>query len=274
MNKDVIELKGKSPGPTSVILVGVHGNETCGIKAIEELLPTLKIEMGKLFIIYGNPKAIANNVRFIDVNLNRLFNSPKDKPAQNSEGYEYTRAEFIKKYLDKADYMLDIHASFTPESMPFIICEKRSNQIAKYLPASLVVNGFSKFQRGTDYYMDSLGRVGICLECGYLSDRKSTEVAKKGIIAFIKAVGNLKSDLSKNKQEILQLFDMYQTKTNCFKLTKKFSDFEMIQNSQLIGTDGDEEIRANRDSYILFARDRNKINEEAFLLAKKENSPA
>ncbi len=272
MSNDVVELIGRSPGPTSVILVGVHGNEKCGIQAIEELLPTLKIEMGKLFIIYGNPKAIKDNVRFVDVNLNRLFNFSKDRPMESSAGYEYGRAEFIKEYLDKADYMLDIHASFTPESRPFLICEKRSNQIAKYLPADLVVNGFSKFQHGTDYYMNNLSKVGICLECGYLSDDRSIKVAKDGILSFLKAIGNLKGDLYEKKQEIFKLFDMYQTKTDNFKLVKKFSDFELVQEGQLIGKDGDKEIKAKKDGYILFARDRNKVNEEAFLLAEKEKS--
>jgi len=274
MNQDVIELNGKKPGPTSVILVGVHGNEKCGIRAIEELLPTLTIDAGKSFIIYGNPEAISKNVRFVDVNLNRLFGYPENTFPEEFVGYEYMRVGFLRQYLNQADYMLDIHASLTPDSKPFLICEKRSYEIAKYLQVPLVVTGFGKFQRGTDYYMDSLGKVGICLECGYVSDKKSVVVAKDAIISFLKAVGHLNNDLEIIDQEPLRLYDMYQTKTDNFKLTKKFFDFELIKKGQLIGIDGAEEIQVNRDSYILFARDRNKINEEAFLLAEKENGPA
>jgi hypothetical protein len=36
--------------------------------------------------------------------------------------------------LDKCDALLDIHASFTKDSVPFVICEKQSFDIARILP--------------------------------------------------------------------------------------------------------------------------------------------
>lgn len=36
----MIELRGQEPGPRSIILAGVHGNERAGIEAFQKVLPT------------------------------------------------------------------------------------------------------------------------------------------------------------------------------------------------------------------------------------------
>ena len=51
-------------------------------------------------------------------------------------------------------------------------------------------------------------------------------------------------------------------------------DFEEIEKDQLIGIDGDKEVYAKKKSFILFARNREQIGEEAFLLGEKKNSLA
>ena len=51
-------IEGSNPGPTSVILAGIHGNEPCGIIAFERILPSLKINSGKVIFEIGNPLAI------------------------------------------------------------------------------------------------------------------------------------------------------------------------------------------------------------------------
>ncbi len=38
MFEQIIELNGKEKGPTNMILVGVHGNEKCGVEALEKIL--------------------------------------------------------------------------------------------------------------------------------------------------------------------------------------------------------------------------------------------
>src|ERR1700674_4153678 len=114
MTDEVIELIGKEKGSTSMILVGVHGDEKCGVEAINKILPNLQIEKGRVLIAYGNPRAIELNIRFTEANLNRMFKSNDHLSESDKKSYEYKRAQFLKKYLDQADALLDVHASFTP----------------------------------------------------------------------------------------------------------------------------------------------------------------
>ncbi len=267
MADEVVELIGAEKGPTSMILVGVHGNEKCGIKAIENLLPSLQIEKGRVLIAYGNPRAIEINVRFTEANLNRMFKSDTLFSDTEKKSYEYQRAQFLKKYLDQADALLDIHASRTQQSRTFVICEENGLSIANCLPVDLIVSGVDTVQAGgTDYYMNSLGKIGICVECGYLGDPESTDVAKESILAFLAERGHITSNVQPKKQPQLQVFFMYVTKSPSFSLAKPFEDFEQLTKNQIIGRDGIEEVRAPQDCVILFSGNREKAGDEAFLL--------
>jgi succinylglutamate desuccinylase len=274
MDEEILELKGEENGPTSMILVGVHGNEKCGIEALRELLPSLQITRGSVFIGYGNPSAVEQGVRFVDSNLNRMF-KPLELLSEKDRGsYEYKRAQLLKDYLKKSGALLDVHASLTPNSQPFIICEANAKGVAEYLPIDLVVSGFDRIEPGgTDYYMNSIGKVGICVECGYVGDSGSTEIAKESILNFLKACGHLANDKEIRKQLHIEMYDIYKTKSDTFVLSKPFKDFEEISTGQIIGTDGGKEVRAERNSVILFARDRDQAGDEAFLIGKKKYGP-
>ncbi|MEI8328188.1 MAG: succinylglutamate desuccinylase/aspartoacylase family protein [Candidatus Taylorbacteria bacterium] len=273
MFENITELIGIENGPTSIILAGVHGNETCGVEALRKILSSLQIEKGRVLFGYGNPHAIETNQRFTETNLNRMFKSEEMLSNKEKTSYEYGRAQFLKKYLNQADALLDIHASTTPGSKPFIICEANADEISKYLPVDIIVSGFDKVEPGgTDYYMNSIGKIGICIECGYLDDPQSVQVAEDAAIAFLKARGHISNDLTPKKQSYICMYDIYLTKTEKFTLSKPFDDFETIERDQIIGTDGDEEVRSLDDSVILFAQNSERIGDEAYLLGKKKNS--
>lgn len=270
---DILQFQGEENGPTSLILVGVHGNEHCGIKAMKEILPTLEIDKGTVFIGIGNPKAVEQNIRFVEANLNRMFKDDDCLNDLEKKSYEYERAQFLKSYMDKSEVLLDIHASATPGSRVFAICENNAKRFVRYLPIDLVVSGFDSVEPGgTDYYMNKSGKVGICIECGYLGDEIATKIAKETIVSFLAVQGHIKSSISEKKQSKIFMNKIYFTKTDSFLLARSFKDFEEIKKDELIGLDGGEEVRVLNNSIILFARNRNKIGEEAFLLGEYLNT--
>lgn len=267
----IITLRGAKPGKTSVVLAGVHGNEVSGIMAFNSIIPQLSIMNGAVTFIFGNPKAIASRTRFVEQNLNRLFKPKSQLSAEEVSSYEYGRAELIKEHLNSADTLLDIHNSFTPKSEPFVICENNASAIAKILPVNKMVSGFDEVEPGgTDYYMNTLGKQGLCLECGYFDDETSHKIAEEGLLNFLGAQGHIDRDVGENSSlAVFRMHQLYKTKTDAFVLRKPFADFEFIAANQPIGQDGDEIISPDQDSIILFARDRNKTGEEAFLLGRQ-----
>lgn len=272
MFEEIIQINGKEKGTTSIVLVGVHGDEKCGIEALEKILPTLEIERGTVLFGYGNPRAIEANKRYTEANLNRMFNDENLTPKEK-ESYEYQRAQFLKNYLNKADALLDIHASSIPNSRAFVICEANAGEIVKFFPINLLVSGFDKVEPGgTDYYMNINGKIGICLECGYMKDPQATKTAEETIFAFLKARDHINNNLISTKQSYIQMFKKYFAKTDKFTLSKPFENFEVIEAGQLIGIDGQEEVKAPKRSQILFAHNGIKIGDEVFLLGEEKES--
>src|SRR3989338_5788285 len=99
------------PGPTLVILGGVHGNERCGVDAVGNIVDetdVLEPATGKIILLFGNPDAIRANTRFVTHDLNRLFVS--EALEADCSCTEHRRARELRAILDEADILLDIHA--------------------------------------------------------------------------------------------------------------------------------------------------------------------
>ena len=87
-----------------VLSCAVHGNETAPIELCNALITQilseeLKLAQRVMFLI-GNPAAIHNGTRFIDENLNRLFNGAhsRDEGLCNPER---VRAHKLEQYVDR-----------------------------------------------------------------------------------------------------------------------------------------------------------------------------
>jgi succinylglutamate desuccinylase len=273
--KEFTLIKGALPGPTSVIMAGVHGNEYCGIKAIEKVLPILenKIVRGQVIFLLGNPLAVEENKRFIDSNLNRMFKNTRSKYEAHS--YEYHRAKFIMSVLDNADALLDLHSTRNPIS-PYAFIERinESNQlVVKNLPVevSKVVLAAADFHPGcSDGYMYQNGKIGICVECGQHEDPRSINIAKNSIFTFLSSLGHFEvSPRFRNyEKEIFCFSEIYFTKTD-FKPIKVFPDFTYVKKGTIIGKDGEEKVKAKKNGYVLFVVSRDNSQEEAFVFADK-----
>lgn len=267
--EEIIELSGKEKGGTSIILVGVHGNETCGPQALDTLLPYLSITAGKVIFIYANPRAIMQGARQTEANLNRMFKPDDQLTAEQLASYEYRRAQELKPYLEQADVLLDIHSSSNPDSVPFIICERNGFSIAQSLPGDRAVFGFDQVEPGgTDYYMNSIGKIGLCIECGYSQDPRAVTVAKDAITNFLTLRGHIQGPVATYRKRVIQMYQLYISKTDRLTLAEPFADFAEINKGKSIALDGDTPLTTEKDSIILFAQNCGKVGEEAFLLGE------
>lgn len=268
--ESAITLNSNLPGPTITILGGIHGNERCGINAINRILPELKINKGIVHFIFGNPRAISANSRFIEQNLNRLFRD--NLTSEEKKSHEFQRALYIKQFLDQSDICLDLHSNYTQLATPFAFSESNAAAMTKFLPVKTICQNVDAFAPGsTDGYMFNQGKIGICLESGNLEDPHSDEIAYQSIWAALGALNmtnqiNLPHPLN---QQNFRIFDIYHTKSANFLLTQPWTDFQKITSGTIIGKDNKINITATQDCHILFARNRQQTGSEAFLLAHK-----
>lgn len=118
---------GLRSGARLIVLGAVHGNETCGTRAIgrvaEEIRAgSLRLVAGSVtFVPVANPLAYARQQRMGDRNLNRNL-YPTDKPQQ----FEDHVANWLCPLLAQHDALLDLH-SFHTGGEPFVMLGPENN---------------------------------------------------------------------------------------------------------------------------------------------------
>lgn len=261
----------KEPGPNLVIMAGVHGDEKCGLNAFDAILPTFSPLRGRVTFIIGSPEAVRVNQREFEGNLNRMFRPDSEITEAERNTYEYERSRELMPILAKADALLDIHSSTTEQTIPFVICEKQSFEVAAKLPIEVVVSGIDVLHpTGTDAYVNQSGGFGICIECGNHNDPNATNIAIEAVNRFLTYLNVVEgeSNSDTNKQRLINADWIYRNKGS-FILSKNFQEFEKVSEGSIIGFDGEGEIKAPYDGVILFPHNRTKPNTEAFLFGKK-----
>ncbi len=270
-----VVLEGAMPGKDVVIVVGIHGNETCGMQAVENLLPTLnnasEIVSGRVTFVYGNLRAIDAGVRFVEQNLNRLFRIDDELTHDQKASYEYERSRELMPLFKSADALLDIHSSGTKDTVPFVICNEESMELAKTFPFPIVSYGWDNLEPGgTDDFVIRHGKIGLCVECGYHNEPGAIERAEQAIQIFLRAMGCIEFDLVALDEapRIVHVHHIHKTQTN-FTPARYFPDFEKVVKGELVGIDGDNQVHAANDGVVIFVRNRQARGEEAFILGSE-----
>lgn len=261
---DVTSIVSNRPGPHSMIVVGVHGNELVGINILPWLC-NLTIESGTLTILVANPSAVSAGRRYINVNLNRRFGKSHDKYPED------TLARSIESYLDKADAVLDIHSYNESMDKPFIIANPLAEELATALPVELISTNWHQLSSGaTDDYMASRNKPGICLECG--SSERPTEyqaLAKASVIAFLAAVGNISlNEGDKPTHTNLEIIRAELKSSDDFSFAQEFQSFDKLETGAVFARQGDATYIAGKNECIVFPRANAAIGDEAFIIGK------
>ena len=264
MNNDILKIKSGKPGPTIALFAGVHGDETAGIWALQNIAPTLNLKKGVVYIVFANPPAIEKSVRMIAKNLNRCF-------VAGNEGatYEDRRARQLMSILDQCDALLDLHMFYEPGE-PFAICEQPSLEVASYLPLKIVSTGWTQAEPGaTDGYMYNKGKQALCVECGGIPEAKErVALAEEIVWRFLQyyQIVEAKYQPKTYKQKLATVKAAQHKTSEAFMLLSGFKDFQNLTPGQVIATDGPKEFRAGENECIIFPHYRARVGEEAYLI--------
>ncbi len=115
-----------------LLLGSQHGNERLGDALYAHLLNHHSNLVEYIKFMVGNPKAHKKNVRFIESDLNRSYNSSLNT-------YESRRAQRIQKHIheNNFDIVLDLHTT-TCKQPPSVIVADLNERRRKYLRSSAI----------------------------------------------------------------------------------------------------------------------------------------
>ncbi|PIR92711.1 hypothetical protein COU01_00360 [Candidatus Falkowbacteria bacterium CG10_big_fil_rev_8_21_14_0_10_44_15] len=269
----IITKRGDRSGTTLSVMCGVHGNEICGLWAVRKALAEIIVEAGTVHFIFANLAAIALDVRQTQMNMNRAFKPADELTESERNSYERHRAEAIMPFLAESEVLLDIHSSKSAESIPFIICEPNSFTVAQQLAFPIVSHGWDALHAGsTDYFVNQRGGQGICIECGHHYDSAAPERAYNTLVRFLGIMGAITittSNVAATRTRLVRAHTIHRA-AESFTCVKTFADFDPLCEGDLIGYDGDSEVHAPADCIIIFARNTDKADGEAFVLGSEE----
>ena len=208
---------GDQRGPVLVLFVGIHGNEPAGLKAIENLSKQIDESAtpfrGSVYAISGNLQAINLGLRYLDTDLNRLwelYNTSEDFSQMNGQDWpaEYDESLDIKKAIDaivekhsqQADDFIfaDLHTT-SSESCAFILLNDTlaNRGLARKFPVPQIL-GIEENIHGTLLsYINNLGYKAIGFEAGAHQNEASVERSEAFLWLLLHFTGALKLERKK-----------------------------------------------------------------------------
>lgn len=297
---------GFAPGPRLIVLGAVHGNETCGTRAIERVRAELdagvwQLQRGALSLVpVANPLAYANGTRNGQRNLNRRL-LPTDTPRE----YEDHLANRLCPWLAAHDVLLDLH-SFRGPGEPFVLRGPADNdgplepfahaaaegRLAECLGPTRIVEGWMtvyaegaarrrargleddadvSYGIGTTEYMRSQGGYAVTLECGRHEDPAAPEVAYRAIRQTVALLGLADLPLSPPARtfERLRLATVVDRDHADDRFVRPWASFDALRAGELVAERADgTRWCAPRDGRIVFPDASARPGHEWFYFAE------
>ena len=305
------QFAGLEHGPRLIVLGAVHGNETCGTRAIERVLAdidsgVLCIERGLLTLVpVANPLAYAKGERRGERNLNRRL-LPSDAPVE----YEDCIANVLCPWLAAHDVLLDLH-SFASPGRPFVMRGPADNagplepfahaaaegRLAAHLGPSRIVEGWMaayaqgaarrralgllddadpSYGIGTTEYMRSQGGYGVTLECGQHGDAAAAEVGYRAIRQAIALLGLADTLLAPPPAEFerLRLTEVVDRQHEADRFVRPWRSFDAVHAGEHVGERHDgTAVIARADGHIVFPDVNALPGHEWFYFAEASERP-
>ena len=269
-------------GPRVLIFGGIHGLETCGVRALRQLLGSLSngttlLTKGSLTLALGNELAISEVQRQVELNLNRLFLA--ETPATDKANYETRRAGELMSLVSDCDFLLDLHST-SASTEPFGLVPPEHVKLAVALGLKKILITTKDWEPGglfagtASQYAVNLGRVGITIENGQHADPVSAYSAYRNALNFMQHAGIIEGPTSPALDPLIVTPFWGQKKERddfVFARDPIFQNFEFLPKGTVIGRDGNKEFVAEEDCYIVFPTppQQSKIGVEVYLLARK-----
>ncbi len=256
---------GAAPGPHVVVTGLVHGNEIGGAVALDRLLrapPTL--HRGRLTVGFANLAAYAcfdpaqpTASRYLDEDMNRLWDAEVlDGPRRSSE---LSRARAMRKLIDSADLLLDLHSMLWP-SDPLILSgpTARGRALAGRigtLPLVVADRGHLGGRRLIDYapfWQEKGSRVAVLVEAGQHWQRGTVATMQAAIAGVLEASGLAPSAYAGAAPRFAEVTQTVTASSGAFAFTEAFRGGHVVPcRGTLIAMDGAAEIRTPHDDCLL-----------------------
>ena len=169
--------------PEIAVVGGIHGDEPCGVRAVEQLIEREPDVDRPVKCIVANEEALERDVRYVDADLNRVFPGDPD-----SDAHEERLAASLLAEL-KGCTTLSMHSTQSYTGTFAVLADETltlARSVCPYLTLDAAVDA-SAFTEGRLIEHAPV----IEVECGYQGSEQATENASTIAEEFLAALGAL-----------------------------------------------------------------------------------
>jgi predicted deacylase len=285
------EYRGKTKGPLIVFVAGIHGNELSGIHALNQvfsLLESSKPEInGRVVGLAGNVKAIREEKRYLDEDMNRIWLS-EGISKQISECIE--RDELIETISqirgpeDEEVTFIDLHATSAPTT-PFLMISDtlRNRELAHKIGVPIIL-GLLEQLHGMLIDVTSLSGIPTLLfQAGREGDPGTVEYHKALIWKVLSHKCKLEPSEIPEAEELVKSLDkfkprglheefyeinyLYSYKTGVdFTMNPGYENFQHISAGEELAVCKGRKIKAPRSGLIFMPTYQEQSNEGFYII--------
>ncbi len=295
VNRIIGKIEGDKTQPTIVFFAGIHGNETSGVFALQDVfenLESLNIQ-GSVYGISGNLKALELNKRYIDEDLNRIWTHDKldylkEKHRFNAEEEEQIELfELLKGILTTNSgpfYFIDLHTT-SSKTLPFITINDAliNRKFSKLFPVPIVL-GIEEYLNGPLLsYINELGYVSLGFESGQHDELQAisnhvsfaylalvyTRILNKEVVSDCEKHFNRLKKASENEAEISEVVHLHKIlEGENFKMLNGFKSFQNIKKGTLLAISNNREI-VSKHNGTLFMPLYQDVGDDGFFIIRR-----
>jgi predicted deacylase len=266
-------LDSGKPGPNVMVQALTHGNEFSGAIALDFLFrEQITIQKGKLTLAFANVAAFArfdfndpDRSRCIDEDYNRVWADAALLGPRDS--VELRRARELRRFVDAADYLLDLH-TMTEPCRPIMVCGMLDKGAAFArrvgVPADLLIDtghpaGLRMRDRG-GFGDPASAKNALLIEAGQHWEKSAVDVAIDTTLRFLKVTGSvdpawIDSRLRikpAQKQRLVRVTEPVTAASKDFRFARPWKGLEVVEKAgSVIATDGDKTWRTPYDDCVL-----------------------
>lgn len=293
MERRIGEIVGQKPGPLLIYIGGLHGNEAMGLDALENSFNSFDIPLdqvcGKAIALRGNLEAIRQNIRFVSMDLNRIWDVKHFKRANDYQAAELYELQALRRVIEeelKGDYtevfLMDLHTTSAP-TIPFIVTKEteKNTEMIKNLNIPYVT-GVVGYLDGTMLaWMCEKGYSGMAFEAGQHYSRTSM-IKHEAFVKLSMHYSGFTPDISDEEVSELHnlLEDELRPKHNHFKLIKRYkideeedfkmcdgySNFQKIYKGEVLATNVKGDILSDVNANIFMPLYQKQGNDGFFVI--------
>ena len=286
---------GTQPGPTVVAIGSLHGNEKSGARAIGEFLEEIKRRkprfQGTFVGISGNLKALQQGMRYIDRDLNRMWQIdietekviPPGFCAELDEFEEITK--IVEQTIAEANGPLifaDLHTT-SANSIPFVLIGDtiRNRKFVSALSVPVILGLEEQLNGPLLSLMNLRGHISMGFEGGQHEDPVSRENHISVLWAILAKAGcispeenpEIKEESARLKKLCGDLRKTYEVRyrhgikeQDQFKMKPGYLNFQKIREGEVLANDLQGKVRARENGNVFMPLYQNQGDDGFFII--------